>query len=175
MYPNATIWMVGHSVRKSFFALICHAEESSQLGGAVSGLIGLSFGAPVVTFEAPGERLAARRLHLPLPPGMPSDKTGITHIYHTADPIPMGTCTGTYSGCYAAGFVRAVPILSAIVMLTTRRLLNRNVIPAKQSCMTQLPSRAGLSMSAHTVLVRSSTKFSWTLGRGLKGIRRSPK
>ena len=35
---------------------------------------------------------------------MPSDKTGITHVYHTADPIPMGACTGTYSGCYAAGF-----------------------------------------------------------------------
>jgi lipase ATG15 len=35
---------------------------------------------------------------------MPSDKTGITHVYHTADPIPMGACTGAYSGCYAAGF-----------------------------------------------------------------------
>ena len=67
-------------------------------------MIGLAFGAPVVAFEAPGERLAARRLHLPQPPGMPSDKTGITHVYHTADPIPMGACTGAYSGCYAAGF-----------------------------------------------------------------------
>lgn len=70
----------------------------------MSALIGLAFGAPVVAFEAPGERLAARRLHLPLPPGMPSSKTGITHVYHTADPIPMGACTGAYSGCYAAGF-----------------------------------------------------------------------
>lgn len=77
-----------------------------QLGGSVSALIGLSFGAPVVTVEAPGERLPASRLHLPLPPGMPEDKTGITHVYHTADPIPMGACTGAYSGCYAAGFVR---------------------------------------------------------------------
>ena len=87
MYPNATIWLAGHS-----------------LGGSISALIGLSFGAPVVAYEAPGERLAASRLHLPLPPGMPSDKTGITHVYHTADPIPMGSCTGGYSGCYAAGF-----------------------------------------------------------------------
>ncbi|KAK1927471.1 putative lipase [Papiliotrema laurentii] len=87
MYPNATIWLVGHS-----------------LGGSVSALIGLSFGAPVVTMEAPGDRLAAARLHLPLPPGMPAEKTGITHVYHTADPIPMGACTGAYSGCYAAGF-----------------------------------------------------------------------
>lgn len=30
--------------------------------------------------------------------------SGIVHVYHTADPIPMGACTGTYSGCYAAGF-----------------------------------------------------------------------
>ncbi|WWD16579.1 hypothetical protein CI109_101007 [Kwoniella shandongensis] len=87
MYPNATIWLVGHS-----------------LGGSVSSLIALSFGAPAVTFEAPGERLAAQRLHLPLPPGMPSNLTGITHVYHTADPIPMGACNGAYSGCYAAGF-----------------------------------------------------------------------
>ncbi|WVR03882.1 hypothetical protein IAU60_000881 [Kwoniella sp. DSM 27419] len=87
MYPNASIWLVGHS-----------------LGGSVSSLIGLAFGAPAVTFEAPGERLAAERLHLPLPPGMPTDKTGITHVYHTADPIAMGVCNGAYSGCYAAGF-----------------------------------------------------------------------
>ncbi len=88
MYPNASIWLAGHS-----------------LGGSVSSLIALSFGAPAVNFESPGDRLAARRLHLPLPPGMPSDKTAITHVYHTADPIPMGACTGTYSGCYAAGYV----------------------------------------------------------------------
>jgi lipase ATG15 len=68
-------------------------------------MIGLAFGSPVVTFEAVGDRLPASRLHLPQPPGMPVEKTGITHVYHTADPIPMGACTGTYSGCYAAGFV----------------------------------------------------------------------
>lgn len=67
-------------------------------------MIGLAFGSPVVTFEAPGDRLPSRRLHLPQPPGVPSEKTGITHIYHTADPIPQGACTGSYSGCYAAGF-----------------------------------------------------------------------
>lgn len=76
-----------------------------QLGGSVSALIGLSFGAPAVTLEAPGDLLPAKRLHLPLPPGVPAEKSGITHAYHTADPIPMGLCTGAYSGCYAAGFV----------------------------------------------------------------------
>ncbi|KAK6907265.1 hypothetical protein I203_101255 [Kwoniella mangroviensis CBS 8507] len=87
MYPDATIWLVGHS-----------------LGGSLSAMVGLSFGAPAVTFEAPGDKLASKRLHLPLPPGMPADKTGITHVYHTADPIPIGACNGAYSGCYAAGF-----------------------------------------------------------------------
>ncbi|WVO13259.1 hypothetical protein L204_100872 [Cryptococcus depauperatus] len=87
MYPNASIWLTGHS-----------------LGGSVSALIALSFGAPAVTFEAPGDFLPASRLHLPLPPGMPSNLSGITHVYHTADPIPMGVCNGAYSGCYAAGF-----------------------------------------------------------------------
>lgn len=38
-----------------------------SLGGSLASLIGITFGAPVVAFEAPGERMAARRLHLPTP------------------------------------------------------------------------------------------------------------
>jgi lipase ATG15 len=64
MYPNANIWLSGHS-----------------LGGALSSLIGVTFGAPVVAFEAPAEKLAAARLHLPSPPSTQH----ITHFYHTAD------------------------------------------------------------------------------------------
>ena len=50
MYPDANIWVIGHS-----------------LGGALASLLGITFGAPVVTFEPPGERMAAQRLHLPTP------------------------------------------------------------------------------------------------------------
>jgi len=50
MYPDSNIWMIGHS-----------------LGGALAGLLGATFGAPVVTFEAPGDKMAAQRLHLPSP------------------------------------------------------------------------------------------------------------
>ena len=48
MYPNANIWLTGHS-----------------LGGGLAALLGATFGAPAVTFEAPAERMASRRLHLP--------------------------------------------------------------------------------------------------------------
>ena len=33
----------------------------------MASLVGVTFGAPVVAFEAPGERMAAQRLHLPSP------------------------------------------------------------------------------------------------------------
>ncbi|KAN0123698.1 alpha/beta-hydrolase [Lactarius tabidus] len=83
MYPDADIWIIGHS-----------------LGGALASLLGITFGAPVVAFEPPGERMAAQRLHLPSPPSTHH----ITQVWHTADPIPMGTCTGKLSTCGIAGY-----------------------------------------------------------------------
>ena len=71
-----------------------------SLGGSLASLIGVTFGAPVVAFEAPGEKLAASRLHLPLPLSLEH----IVHVYHTADPIAMGTCNGVSSTCAIAGY-----------------------------------------------------------------------
>ncbi|KAI0957958.1 hypothetical protein AcW1_006182 [Taiwanofungus camphoratus] len=90
LYPTSTIWLVGHS-----------------LGGALASLLGTTFGLPAVAFEAPGERLAAQRLHLPVPPR--SDPASlasspVTHVYHNADPIPQGACTGLGSLCSEAGY-----------------------------------------------------------------------
>jgi len=83
LYPNANIWLIGHS-----------------LGGSLASLLGATFGLPVVAFEAPGEKMAARRLHLPSPPSLQH----ITHVFHTADSIAMGACNGVLSSCSLAGY-----------------------------------------------------------------------
>lgn len=75
-FPESTIWITGHS-----------------LGGSIAALTGLTFAAPTVTFCAPGDRLAAKRLHLPLPPGVKPEDQLVWHFGHTGDPIYMGTCT----------------------------------------------------------------------------------
>lgn len=51
--------------------------------------------------------MAAQRLHLPLPPslaGVDLPRVPITHVYHNADPIPQGACTGFTSPCAQAGY-----------------------------------------------------------------------
>lgn len=93
LYPDSNVWIVGHS-----------------LGGAVSSLLGMTFGLPVVTYEAPGDDLAAKRLGLPRPPTGDPNKayrrhyTGSVHIGHTADPVFMGTCNGATATCTLGGY-----------------------------------------------------------------------
>ncbi|CAO3590561.1 unnamed protein product [Absidia cylindrospora] len=81
-YPNATIWLAGHS-----------------LGGSLASLVGQTFGIPAVSFEAPGEQLASARLHLPSYKNMT-----LWHFGHTADPIFTGECSGPGSSCWYGGF-----------------------------------------------------------------------
>ncbi|GAA6038895.1 hypothetical protein JCM8097_000561 [Rhodosporidiobolus ruineniae] len=99
LYPHSQIWLVGHS-----------------LGGGIAAMLSRTYGVPSVSFESPGDLMASRRLHLPLPPinnpnsshpAPPKRKIDdelTTHIFHTADPIPMGVCTGPISTCAIAGF-----------------------------------------------------------------------
>jgi lipase ATG15 len=93
LYPSANVWLVGHS-----------------LGGAISALLGLTYGVPAVTFEAVPDALAAMRLGLPSPPGSDPDApqsrelTGAFHIGHTADPVYIGTCNGATATCSYAGY-----------------------------------------------------------------------
>ncbi|KAI2626525.1 alpha/beta-hydrolase [Hypoxylon sp. NC1633] len=93
LYPDSNIWVSGHS-----------------LGGAVSSLLGLTYGLPVVTFEAVPEALAAGRLALPSPPHadpefpQTREYTGSFHFGHTADPIYIGTCNGATASCSFAGY-----------------------------------------------------------------------
>lgn len=93
LYPDSNVWVSGHS-----------------LGGAVSSLLGMTYGLPTVTFESPPDNLAAKRLGLPLPPGSDPDSpqrhgyTGTYHVGHTADPIFLGSCNGITSPCSFAGY-----------------------------------------------------------------------
>lgn len=89
LYPpeDHDIWVTGHS-----------------LGGAVASLLGRTYGLPVVAFEAPGEMLATKRLHLPQAPGIPKHMEHIWHFGNTADPIFMGVCNGASSSCSVAGY-----------------------------------------------------------------------
>lgn len=93
IYPDSEIWLVGHS-----------------LGGATSALVGLTYGIPAVTFEAPGDAMAASRLGLPTPPGydygyhQQRDMTGVYQFGHTADPIYVGSCNTIGSVCTIAGY-----------------------------------------------------------------------
>lgn len=93
LYPDSNVWLTGHS-----------------LGGAISSLLGLTYGLPVVTFQAVPEALPASRLGLPIPPGcdpdfpQTRDYTGAFHFGHTADPIYIGTCNGATAPCAFAGY-----------------------------------------------------------------------
>ncbi|CAL3965808.1 unnamed protein product [Diplocarpon coronariae] len=93
MYPNSEVWMSGHS-----------------LGGSVSAMIGLTYGIPVLTFQAVPDALPANRLGLPVPPGVDPDRpgqreyTGAFHFGQNADPIYMGTCNGATASCSYAGY-----------------------------------------------------------------------
>ena len=93
LYPDSNIWLSGHS-----------------LGGAVSSLLGLTYGLPVTTFESVPDALPAKRLGLPAPPGTPDglhqarEYTGAYHFGHTADPIFVGTCNAATSACTLGGY-----------------------------------------------------------------------
>jgi lipase ATG15 len=70
MYPEANIWIIGHS-----------------LGGALASLLGATFGVPVVAFESPGEKMAAARLHLPSPVSARGCERN-SYLIHVLSPPP---------------------------------------------------------------------------------------
>jgi lipase ATG15 len=93
LYPDSEVWLSGHS-----------------LGGSVSAMVGLTYGRPVLTFQAVPDALPANRLGLPVPPGVDPNRpgqreyTGAFHFGQNADPIFMGTCNGATASCSYAGY-----------------------------------------------------------------------
>lgn len=67
MYPNANIWVIGSREIDLFKTCTNSMSLGHSLGGGLASLVGATFGAPTVAFEAPAEKLAATRLHLPSP------------------------------------------------------------------------------------------------------------
>lgn len=53
-----------------------------SLGGSLASLIGATFGPPVVAFEAPGEKVAAARLHLPSPVSLKCNLELISDLFN---------------------------------------------------------------------------------------------
>jgi putative lipase involved disintegration of autophagic bodies len=139
MYPDANIWFIGHS-----------------LGGALASLIGTTFGLPVVAFEAPGEKMAAARLHLPVYPNMDH----ITHVRNNGDSIAMGTCNGVTSVCALGGYA-----------MESKCHLGKSII---YDTVGQLNWSVGTSNHGIKVVIDNVLSDSWWKGEGDEEGREVP-
>ncbi|KAJ7172323.1 alpha/beta-hydrolase [Mycena filopes] len=157
LYPTANVWLVGHS-----------------LGGALAALLGTTFGLPAVAFESPGELLAAQRLHLPLPPThghMDPFFPAITHVFHNADPIPQGACTGIGSVCAQGGYALETKchLGKSIIFDTVNKLgwkvdVRKHVIRDVITKVLEADGSNGRKVGAF--LSRAQTPTAWTVSSG---------
>ncbi|KAI9602597.1 hypothetical protein H4Q26_001888 [Puccinia striiformis f. sp. tritici PST-130] len=121
MYPHSQIWLAGHS-----------------LGGALAGILGVTFGIPAVGFESPGDLLPAKRLHLPLPPGASFGKgsrikpclSGLSYRRSYC----YGNCNGALSSCSVAGYALETRChLGKSIIFVIEKVLRPDWIPDSSS------------------------------------------
>lgn len=135
LYPRASIMLTGHS-----------------LGGAVSAMLGLTYGVPVLSFQAVPDALPVSRLGLPTPPNadpmLPQKRlhTGVYHFGHTADPIYMGVCNGATAVSYAfpMPITRNLTLFHRLVVMPVM-LWKRHAILAKNAYTMLSVTKAGES------------------------------
>lgn len=88
----------------------------------MAALVGIKWSIPTVTFEAPGERLAALRMGLVSTAEEAVALSHITHVYNNIDPLAQGECTGSFSLCAQAGYaMEAKCHTSRIVMYDLKK------------------------------------------------------
>lgn len=117
IYPDANVWLTGHS-----------------LGGAMSSLLGLTFGLPVVTFEAVPEALPAARLGLPSPPGhdprLPQSRqyTGAYHLDTRPTQYTWERATGSVLFAHGVGMRWSPPAIPAKCAFTIQLKIRDGVL-----------------------------------------------
>lgn len=141
MYPNANIWLTGHS-----------------LGGGLAALMGTTFGAPVVAFEAPAERLASQRLHLPRP--VRSFPLQTDSVLTPISSLASRRQTTSHMYTTPLTLFQWVPVQASHPCAPLADSLSRpGVTSAKSSCTTPCRSSTGRSTSATMASSWLSTKY----------------
>lgn len=153
LYPDANIWMTGHS-----------------LGGALASLLGVTFGAPTLAIESPGEKMAATRLHLPSPVGYPFIPVSVLHVELTRSNIsPQRSMSRTcITPQTLLQWVHATACSRLALSVATP--WRASAIWASRSCSTRCRTNLGRSTYARTRSLTSSRSCWQSRGR-LRSIR----
>ncbi|KAF5341707.1 hypothetical protein D9611_001835 [Ephemerocybe angulata] len=119
MYPTSNIWFIGHSLGGALASLLGatfgNPVVTFESPGERLASTRLHLPQPVRRIQTSRTSPIPKSLHpesnepslaLFYPPSLALQPSlhHITHVYHTADPIAMGTCNGVLSSCALGGY-----------------------------------------------------------------------